>query len=156
MSAPIMNVRDTVSGSQGECVVVIDGRRYNFMILKSINATMEKKKDEVAIMGKTGASNKTVGWSGSGSMTFYYNWPVFRRLMKRFKDTGQDFYFDVIIRNADLASSAGAQTVILKDCNSDSIELAKLDADSTTLEEDMDFTFDDWENPEEFTELAGM
>jgi len=152
----IMNVRDTISGSQGECYITIAGRRYNFMTVISIDATIEKSKEEVAILGKTGKANKSVGWKGSGSMTFYYNTSIFREAMLKFKDTGEDFYFDIQITNADLSSSVGRQTVILKDCNSDSITMAKLDADAALLDEDMDFTFDDCEMPEKFNAIAGM
>ena len=47
-------------------------------------------------------------------------------------------------------------TVILKDCCMDGGILAKFDADGEYLDEEMDFTFEDWEMPEEFKMLAGM
>lgn len=34
--------------------------------------------------------------------------------------------------------------------------MAKFDADGEYLDEEMDFTFEDWEMPEEFKMLAGM
>ena len=46
--------------------------------------------------------------------------------------------------------------VILKDCNMDGGLLAKFDADAEYLDEDMDFTFEDFEMPETFSLLAGM
>lgn len=60
------------------------------------------------------------------------------------------------ITNEDPTSSVGRQTVILKDCNMDGGLLAKFDADAEYLDEDMDFTFEDFEMPETFTMLAGM
>ena len=42
------------------------------------------------------------------------------------------------------------------DCNFDSIVLAKFDADADYLDEDVDFTFDDFEMPEKFKLLQGM
>ena len=50
----------------------------------------------------------------------------------------------------------GRQTVILKDCNMDGGILAKFDADAEYIDEDMDFTFEDFEIPENFTLLDGM
>ena len=38
----------------------------------------------------------------------------------------------------------------------DSGILAKFDADGEYLDEDMDFTFEDWEMPEKFAQLDGM
>ena len=48
------------------------------------------------------------------------------------------------------------QTVILKDCNIDSALLAKFDADAEYLDEDMDFTFEDFKMPEAFKDLEGF
>lgn len=152
----VMNGKDAVSASLAECYVTLEGSRYNFMQAINLEASMEKSKTEVPILGKTGKGNKATSWKGSGSATFHFNSSIFRKLMKKYKDTGSDFYFDIQITNSDPTSSVGSQTIILKDCNLDSIILAKFDADGEYLDEDMDFTFEDWEMPEMFRELDGM
>ena len=154
--ANVMLGRDAISASLAECYATIDGVRYNLMQAINIEATMEKTKTEVPILGKTGKGNKAVGWTGSGSATFHFNTSIFRKAMKAYKDSGTDFYFDMQITNEDPTSAVGKQTIILKDCNLDSIVLAKFDADGEYLDEDLDFTFEDWEMPQEFTELVGM
>jgi hypothetical protein len=110
----------------------------------------------VPILGKTGKGNKATGWKGKGSATFHYNTSVFRQMMLDYKETGQDTYFEMQITNEDPTSDAGRQTIILKDCNIDGGILAKFDSDSDYLDEDMDFTFDDFSMPESFTDLAGF
>ena len=107
-------------------------------------------------MGKPGRGNKATGWSGTGSATFHYNTSIFRRLMQRYKDTGEDVYFDIQVTNEDPTSTVGRQTIILIDCNIDGGTLAKFDADSEYLDEDMDFTFEDFQMPETFNDLDGM
>ena len=154
--ATIMNAKDAISASLAECFVTIDGNRYNFMQAINLEAKLEKSKTEVPILGKTGKGNKASGWKGTGSATFYFNTSIFRQLAKRYKDTGEDIYFDIQITNEDPTSSVGRQTVILKDCNADKITLAKFDADADYLDEDMDFTFEDFDIPEEFNILSGM
>lgn len=77
-------------------------------------------------------------------------------LMKRYKDTGVDVYFNIQVTNEDPTSHVGRQTVILKECNINGGILAKFDADADYLNEDMDFTFEDFEIPETFTHLDGM
>ena len=154
--ATVMAVKDTISASLAECFVTIEGNRYNFMQAISLEANFEKNKTEVPILGKTGKGNKATGWKGTGSATFHYNTSIFRALMKRYKDTGEDVYFDIQITNSDPTSSVGRQTVILKDCNIDGGLLAKFDADAEYLDEDMDFTFEDFDMPEEFKLLLGM
>lgn len=152
----IMNAKDSVFAALAECFVTIEDRRYNFMQAINLEATMEKNKSEVPILGKTGKGNKASGWSGTGSATFHYNTSIFRELLKRYKDTGEDIYFDIQVTNEDPTSSVGRQTVILKDCNLDGGILAKFDADGEYLDEEIDFTFEDFEIPESFAVLDGM
>ena len=156
MATNTMNAKDAVSASLAECFVTIEGQRYNFMQCINLEAKFEKTKTEVPILGKTGKGNKSTGWSGSGSATFHYNTSIFRELMLRYKDTGEDVYFDIQITNGDPTSGAGSQTVVLKDCNIDGGILTKFDADADYLDEDMDFTFEDFEIPQKFTLLGGM
>ena len=156
MNKQVMNAKDSVSASLAECFVTIEGRRLNFMQAINVEANFEKTKSEVPILGKTGKGNKSTGWSGSGSATFHYNTSIFRKLLVRYKETGEDIYFDMQVTNEDPTSSVGRQTVILKDCNIDGGVLAKFDADGEYLDEDMDFTFEDFEMPEEFAMLDGM
>lgn len=151
-----MNARDTISASLAECYVTIAGTRFNFMQAINLEASVTKKKAEIPILGKTGKGNKATGWSGSGSASFHYNTSIFREMMQLYKETGEDVYFDIQVTNEDPTSSVGRQTVILKDCNLDGGLLAKFDADAETLDEDMDFTFDDFEIPEKFSLLQGM
>lgn len=152
----IMNAKDAVSASLAECYVTIEGNRYNFMQAINLEANFNKKKTEIPILGKTGRGNKATGWNGTGSATFHYNTSIFRELMKRYKNTGEDVYFDIQVTNEDPTSAVGRQTVVLKGCNIDGGILTKFDADAEYLDEDMDFTFEDFEMPETFTLLAGM
>lgn len=156
MANTVMNAKDAISGSLAECFVTIEDNRYNFMQAINLEAHFEKNKTEVPILGKPGKGNKATGWKGTGSATFHFNTSIFRNLLKRYKDTGEDVYFDIQVTNEDPTSSVGRQTVILKDCNTDGGILAKFDADAEYLDEDMDFTFEDFEMPETFTLLAGM
>ena len=156
MARSVMHAKDTVSASLAECYVTIEDKRYNLMQAINLEANFEKNKTEVPILGKTGKGNKATSWTGTGSATFHYNTSVFRMLMYRYKETGQDVYFDIQVTNEDPTSSVGRETVILKDCNVDGGILAKFDADAEYLDEDMDFTFEDFEIPEQFKLLQGM
>lgn len=154
--ANTMHARDSISGKMASCFVTIGDKRYNFMQAINLEANFEKNKTEVPILGRTGTGNKSTGWSGTGSATFHYNTSIFRELMAKFKDTGSDIYFDIQITNEDPTSSVGKQTVILKDCNIDGGILAKFDADADYLDEDMDFTFEDFSIKDKFGNLTGM
>lgn len=151
-----MNAEDAISGSLGECYVTIEGNRYQFMQAINLEAKMEKTKSEIPILGRTGKGNKTTGWKGTGSATFHYNTSIFRQLLYIYKNTGRDIYFDIEVTNEDPTSTVGYQTIRLKGCNINGGILAKFDADAEYLDEDMDFTFEDWEMPNAFTMLTGM
>ncbi|WZL81760.1 phage tail tube protein [Vallitaleaceae bacterium 9-2] len=154
--ANFMNAKDAISASLAKCFVTIEGNRYEFMQAINLEASVEKTKTEVPILGKTGKGNKATGWTGSGNATFHYNTSIFRSLLKRYKDKGEDVYFDIQVTNEDPTSGVGRQTVILKDCNLDGGILTKFDADAEYLDEAIDFTFEDFEIPEEFISLSGM
>lgn len=151
-----MKAKDVMSAKLAECFVTIGNNRYNFMQAINLEAQFEKNKTTVPILGKTGSGNKATGWSGTGSATFHYNTSIFREMMLKYKETGEDTYFEIQITNDDPTSAAGRQTVVLVDCNIDGGILAKFDADGEYLDEEMDFTFEDFKMPETFKLLDGM
>lgn len=148
--------KDAISAKMAECFITIEGNRYNFMSAISLEAKMEKVKVEVPILGRMNKGHKAVATNGTGSATFHYNTSIFRELMKRFQDTGEDVYFDIQITNNDPTSEVGRQTVILRGCNIDSIIIAKFDGDGEYLDEEFEFTFESFEMPETFKKLSGM
>lgn len=152
----IMKGKDAVSAKLAECFVTIEGNRYNFMQMINFEAKFEKNKMSVPILGKTGEGNKSAGWKGSFSATAHYNQSIFRELMLRYKNTGEDVYFEIQVTNEDPTSAAGRQTVVFIDCNVNGGILAKFDADGEYLDEDIDGTFEDFTMPESFTLLDGM
>ncbi|MDE5996123.1 MAG: phage tail tube protein [Eubacterium sp.] len=156
MANTTMNAKDSISAKLAECFITIGDNRYNFMQAINLEAKFEKTKTEVPILGKTGTGNKSTGWKGTGSATFHYNTSIFREMMFDYKKTGKDVYFDIQITNNDPTSAAGKQTVVLMGCNIDGGVLAKFDADGEYLDEEMDFTFEDFKMPKKFALLDGM
>lgn len=151
-----MKAKDTLSAALAECFVTIAGRRYNLMQAINVELNFKKKKTEVPILGKSGKGNKASGWSGTGKATMHYNTSVLRELALKYKDSGEDIYFDMQITNEDPSSAAGKQTVIAYDCNLDDLVLAKFNANGEYLDEDVNFTFDDFAMPDTFNLLDGM
>ena len=58
--------------------------------------------------------------------------------------------------NEDPTASVGKQTIMLIDCNLDGGIIALFDADADYLEDEFDFTFEDWKIVDKFTDLDGM
>lgn len=156
MSNVTMLSKDTVSAKLAECFITIGKNRYNFMQAIKLEAKFERTKTQVPILGKTGSGNKSTGWKGTGSATFHYNTSIFRDMMLKYKDTGEDLYFEIQVTNEDPTSDVGKQTVVLIGCNIDGGILTKFDADGEYLDEDMDFTFEDFKIVNRFSVLPGM
>lgn len=152
----IMKGKDAISGSLAKCFVTIEGKRFNFMQAINVKAEMEKNKVEVPILGKTGKGNKAAGWKGTGSATFHFNTSIFREVLQEYTRSGKDLYFDMQIVNEDPTASVDKQTIMLIDCNLDGGIIAQFDADADYLEDEFDFTFEDWKLVDKFKPLDGM
>ena len=150
--AKILKASDIPAGSEAVAYIEWQNKIEEFFYAKNIEATMEKNKAEVRVMGTRGTQNKATGWTGTGSMTIYYVSSVFRQMALKYAKEGIDTYFKLVITNEDKGTTIGRQTVILYDCNIDSVVLAKMDVEADALDEDVDFTFADFDIPEEFTE----
>lgn len=145
---------EAISGKEGTAYAKINGNNEELFFAKTIEATVEYAKSEVKSIGRRMTGHKVMGMSGSGSMTLYYFTPLFRSLLKQYKETGIPPYFDLVVENNDPASPAGKQTVLLMDCSLDSVILTKLDGDSDDpLDEDVDFTFEDFDILQEFNKV---
>ena len=144
MANVIMNAKDSLSAKLAECYVTINNNRYNFMQAINLEATVEKNKVRITYISRTAKGNKSSGWVGKGKAKFHYNTSVFRKLLRDYKNTGEDIYFDIQVTNEDPTSAAGRQSVILIDCNLDGGVLAKFDAEGSFLEEEISFTFEDF------------
>lgn len=156
--AQTMLAKNAVSAKMAECYVTIDDQRYNFMSAINVEVTFEREKTEIPILGRMTKGHKGTSASITGSAEFHFNTSVWRQLAYRFQQTGEDVYFEMMIVNEDItASDIGKQTIVLYGCNLDSITLAAFDADSDdTLTEELEFTAEYFEMPDEFKMMPGM
>lgn len=136
---------DTISGQEGKATAIIDGNVEDMFYVKTLEAIFTKNKEEVRTLGRRGAQHKSIGWSGTGSLSLFYITTVFREAVLKFAKTGVDTNFTITVANNDPGSSIGLQTVALYNCNLDSTVLAKLDVDADSLDEEIAFTFDDFD-----------
>lgn len=152
----VMKSKDTVSARLAECYITINDRRYNFSQMIDFEANIEKTKGTVPRLGAVMVGHKTYAMEGTFSGTMHYNQSVMRELMKDFKETGIDTYFEIQVTNEDPSSDAKRQTVVFYDCLADGGVLAKFDADGEYIDESIEGTFDDFAIPEDFAALAGF
>ena len=140
--------QNTISGKEGR--LFLDGEELAY--IKVFEANIEKNKSEVNIMGRRMTGHKTTGASGTGTATFYKVTSKFVRLIADYVKTGVDPYFTLQSVLDDKSSGRGTERVTLFDVNFDSAKVASLDVDSEALEEEVPFTFEDIDVPEELSD----
>ena len=155
--AQTMHARNAVSAKMAECFITVKGNRYNFMSAIDVSVSFEKNKTEIPILGRMNRGHKATGSTIKGSAKFHLNTSIWRELAYEFQETGEDVYFDMQLTNEDPTTDIGRQTIILFDCNWDSMTLAAFDADSDdVLTEEIDFTVERFELAEKFSQMDGM
>ncbi|EID42857.1 phage tail tube protein [Parageobacillus thermoglucosidasius] len=140
----VFRAQNTISGKEGR--LFLDGEELAY--IKKFEATIEKNKSEVNIMGRRMTGHKTTGAKGTGTATFYKVTSKFVRIMLDYIKTGEDKYFTFQGVLDDKSSGRGTERVTLYDVNFDSAKIAGLDVDSEALEEEVPFTFEDADLPE--------
>ena len=146
---------DTVHGALGRAYINIDGSREELLYAKNVDVNFEKTKIGINVLGTVVTKHRTGGWTGTGSMVIYYCTSLFRRLAHKYAKTGQDIYFEMVLENNDPGSNIGRQSILLKNVNLDDTSLFLIDVDAEVLEEDISFTYEDFEILEEFNPVAG-
>lgn len=156
MANAIMQSKDAVYGSLAECYVTINGRRLNFMSMTKFEGKTTVNTTEVKILGKVGTGNKSAGLKGTWSATCHYNQSYMREIALTYQNTGVMPYFEIQVTNEDPTSSVGRQTIIYYGCLCNEFILSKFEAGSELLEEDLSGTFETFDMPEKFTDMAGV
>lgn len=136
--------RNTISGKEGK--LFLDGEELAH--IKTYEANVEKTKEEVQVMGRRMTGHKSNGGTGTGTATFHKVTSRFIQIMKEYIRTGVDPYFTMQSVLDDKTAGRGVERVTLYDVNFDSVKVAGLDVETASLEEEVPFTFEDFDVPE--------
>lgn len=150
----ILQAEDAVNGREGIATAEINGEIVEIMELANLTATVEKNKTEFKAIGQRNTQSKTTGWKGTGSANVRYVSSRWAKMVQEYAKTGKDTYFTIVVTNEDQGSATGRQVIQILGCNIDSVDIAKLDIDADILDQDIDFTFNDFNILEEFTPLV--
>lgn len=152
--AQILRGRDVLNSNLGEAYIKIDGRVRRIFELKEITATIEQQKESVQLINDVMTKHKCVSSNGTGEFTVYTGAPDYSTMIRKYIDTHKGLYFTIKFTMDDPESTRGKRTVILHDCLIDSHALGRLSTESTILDEQMGFTFDEYTIMEDFSEMA--
>lgn len=150
----ILQAEDAVNGREGVATAELNGEIVELMELANITVSIEKSKTEFKAMGTRNTQNKTTGWKGTGTANVRYISSRWAKIMQDYVKTGKDTYFTIVVTNEDPGSATGKQTIQVLGCNLDSLDIAKLDIDTDILDQDINFTFNDFNILNEFNKLV--
>lgn len=109
-----------------------------------LEVEVEKEKVEIKRLGKRMTGHKSVGMSGSGTITEYRATSKWIRAMQKFKDSGEDMYLTCVAITNDTSSGRGSETLTLYGVNIDSLTLISMDAEGDVIKDEIPFTIEDF------------
>lgn len=145
-----LDKHNIISGKEGSIFMTVDGRNINLIQTRQVEASLKLTKKEFAVLNKRIDQNKITGSKGEGKMNLYRMSSDFVKIAKQYLDSGQFPDVTLKVTNDDPQSFVGRNTVLLKGVVFDTIPLTSLDVDKEGLDEDVDFTFDDFDILDEF------
>lgn len=140
-----------ISAKEGQAFMTLKGKNYPIFNIESLEASIKKEKKEQKIVGRRATGNKTIGWSGSGTLKIKQTTSYFTDIFMDYVNQGLDVYFSITIVNEDAATPYGRETKVLTGCNFDETKIAQLNAEDT-LGQELSFTFEGMELLSKFTE----
>ncbi len=145
-----LDKHNIISGKEGSIFMTVNGRNINLIQTRQVEASLKLTKKEFAVLNKRIDQNKITGSKGEGKMNLYRMSSDFMKIAKQYLDSGQFPDVTLKVTNDDPQSFVGRNTVLLKGVVFDTIPLTSLDVDKEGLDEDVDFTFDDFDILDEF------
>ena len=133
--------RDALNGKSGSGFITINGENHQMFGMKKFQSDAEFLAEDFKVVGTNLVQTKTTGVKLSGTMTLYYGSPYFLQLLNDYLKTGKLPYFTMQIENDDPSTSVGTQTVVYYNVKLNKLPISKLDAETSSLDMEVGFTF---------------
>lgn len=150
-----INGKDTVRGTDATVTMQIDDRVIDLFQVKNFESNADITIDEVPRIGTRTVGHKVSNITYSGSFTAYHGSPEARTLFMNYVASGRWPDITITTRVEDKDTAIGALEVVHKHCRFSTLPLARIDAETTSLEEDFEFTCDEVLVPTEYINLPG-
>lgn len=145
-----------IGGTEAECFVTIDGKRRQFASMHQFKAEVKVNIKEIPILGRRNVAHKAGKMTGSFSGKALYNNSVLRDMIHKYQETGVMPDITIQTTNEDETSTAGRQTVILRECLFEGMVITQFDENAEFLEEDVKGVFGTFDMPEKFGDMGDM
>lgn len=136
---------DGIKGKAGSAFMVKNGRNIELFGLKKFESNAEFETSEFPVVGALVNQTKVKGVKYTGTLTIYYGTPEFLEVLTEFKRTGKFPEINFQVTNQDKGASVGDQIVAIYGVTLTKIPIAMLDDSADYLQEEIPFTFTDFE-----------
>ena len=151
----IMSQLDALSAKEGTVFFTINDKQYELAELISLEAKIEYTKADVTPLNSRMKGGKIVGAEGTGSWKMYYHRPELKAMALNYVKQGIFPRIDIKFTNEDRSSRAGRYTIVLKGVLFKESLIFKLDGSADeVIDEETDFTFQDFDILSEFQEIT--
>ena len=151
MANEIFNARDTISAKMGKVFVIIDGSRYHWMNVKTIEVKANVSNGEIKRLGTYLTQFRQTGVELEGSMTVFW-----------VDSTVQNMVLDLINNGVqgvseDASSRSGKNSYLFTDCVWDGdVPFFTADSDGEFLEQETSFKPNGVQQLEGFTNTTSI
>ncbi len=147
---------DGVDGKAGSAFMSKNGRNIELFGLKKFSTDAEIVTAEFPVVGALANQTKVKGIKYSGTMTVYYGTSEFLDILSEYKRSGRFPEINLQVTNDDKGSTVGKQIVAIYHVTLGKIPIAMLDDSADYLQEEIPFTFTDFEPLKKFNAPAQL
>lgn len=136
-----LNGHEVLSGSYG--YLLHEGEHLNNV--KDVEAKVEIEKAEIKVIGDLWTKHKTLGLTGSGTLTLYkVDYKFVKLIGEVAKQEGKVFVTELVFQLDDPSVTGQREKIRLKNVQFDTIPLAKYSV-GEVIEEELPYTFEGYE-----------
>lgn len=144
-------INDLVTGNEGTAYITLNGQNRYFFELSKIEASVEFTVVSKKLLGHRMKQHKVVGAEGKGSLTLYNVSPAAAEIYQQYVKEGKTPVISIQTTNEDAGSTIGRRTVVMRNVMLAKVPVVCLDDSSEDLNTvDIDFTYDDLDNLEDY------
>lgn len=147
----VLGAQDVINAKAGTVSFNRKGKNITLVELTKFSSKLEKKKEDIKVIGTLWNKKKTTSIEGTGSMEGNLIRSAWVQLAQEIGNDGTDAFFDATVTIEDPTSSAGTQSFLLHNLNMDDIPLASLEGDDGIMSWESDFTFEGFKLISSFT-----
>lgn len=141
---------DGLNGKAGSAFMVKGGRNIELFGLKKFETNAEFETTDFPVVGALVNQTKVKGIKYSGTLTIYYGTPEFLSILTEFKRTRRFPEIKLQVINDGTGTTVGNQVIAIYGVVLTKIPIAMLDDSADYLQEEIPFTFTDFEPLEQF------